>query len=223
MNFEYEIVRSDRRTIGITVERDRRVVVRAPQRARADAVAAVVKEKRFWIGSKLRDPRKYTLPRPTKEFVAGETFLFLGQSFGLQLVSETRGEVRFDGRRFELSRADQPQAQSLFEGWYLAEAKAHLTPRVAAMARAMGLAFNRIAVRRMKFQWGSCSPGGTLTFNWRIVQAPIVVVDYLVAHELAHVLEPNHAPQFWNIVAVHVPAWEKARSWLRRYGARLEW
>ncbi len=223
VNLEYEIVHSDRRTIGITVERDRRVVVRAPSRARAEAVATVVEAKRFWIWSKLRDPHKYMLPRPTKEFVAGETFLFLGQSFGLHLVNEPHGEVRFDGNRFELSRTIQAEARDLFASWYLAQAKAHLTPRVAAMARAMGIAFKRIVVREMKYQWGSCSVDGTLTFNWRIVQAPTVVVDYLVAHELAHVLEPNHAPEFWNIVAVHVPAWEKARGWLRCHGARLEW
>ncbi len=223
MNLEYEIVYSERRTIGITVERDRRVVVRAPNRARAEAVAAVVERKRFWIWGKLRDPRKYAEKRPAKEFVTGEAFLFLGQSFGLQLVRDARGEVRFDGRRFELSRSDLSEARDLFGAWYLAQAKAHLTPRVATLARAMGIAFKRIAVREMKYRWGSCTPGGTLTFNWRIVQAPTMVVDYLIVHELAHVLEPNHSGDFWNIVAVHVPAWAKAKEWLRRHGARLEW
>lgn len=223
MNLEYDLIYSDRQTIGITVERDRRVVVRAPKRIPPEAVAAAVEKKRLWIWVKLHDPRKYAQPRPAKEFVAGETFLFLGQSFGLQLVTEPRGEVRFNGARFELSRKDRLEARDLFVAWYLRQAKAEVPPRVAAMARAMGIAFKRITVREMKFRWGSCSPGGTLTFNWRIVQAPTVVVDYLITHELAHVLEPSHAADFWNIVAVHVPAWEKARAWLRRYGARLEW
>ena len=223
MNLEYEIVYSQRRTIGITVERDRRVVVRAPSQARPETVAAAVERKRFWIWGKLRDPRKYPEKRPAKEFVTGETFLFLGQSFGLQLVREARGEVRFDGRRFELSRADLSEARPLFGAWYLAQARAHLAPRVATVARAMGIGFKRIAVREMKYRWGSCTPGGTLTFNWRIVQAPTMVVDYLIVHELAHVLEPNHSGAFWNIVAVHVPAWARAKDWLRRHGSRLEW
>jgi predicted metal-dependent hydrolase len=186
-------------------------------------VAAVVEKKHYWIWGKLRDPQKFAQPRPAKEFVPGEMFLFLGQSFGLRMVAECRGEVRFDGTRFELSRMDRREARELFAAWYLGRARAELTPRVAVMARAIGIDFKRIVVRDMKYRWGSCSPGRTLTFNWRIVQAPMIVVDYLVAHELAHLLEPNHAPKFWNIVAVHAPAWAKARAWLRRYGARLEW
>lgn len=223
MNLEYDIIYSNRRTIGITVERDRRVVVRAPKHAVSAAVAAIVEQKRLWIWNKLRDPRKYPHSRPEKEFVAGEAFLFLGQSFGLKLVSERRGDVRFDGRYFELSRDDRRTVRELFVAWYRAQAKVHLTPRVDAMARAMGIAAKRIVVREMTSRWGSCSPSGTLTFNWRIVQAPTGVVDYLIAHELAHVIEPAHSPDFWNIVAVHVPAWEKARRWLRQHGGRLEW
>jgi predicted metal-dependent hydrolase len=87
----------------------------------------------------------------------------------------------------------------------------------------MGINFKRILVRELRYSWGSCTPGGTLTFNWRIVQAPPVVVDYLIVHELAHVLESNHSGEFWNIVAVHAPAWEKARDWMRINGSRMEW
>ena len=223
MSLDYDIIYSERRTIGVTVERDRRVVVRVPKEARPEAVAAVLERKRFWIWSKLRDRRKYPQPRPRKEFVPGESFLFLGQSFRLQLVHEPRGEVRFDGRVFELSREDCRNAREIFVTWYRTQARAHLIPRAMIMARAMGIALKRATVREMTCRWGSCSPGGTLTFNWRIVQAPIGVVDYLIAHELAHLIEANHTPEFWNIVAVHVPTWEKARRWLRHHGGRLEW
>ena len=67
------------------------------------------------------------------------------------------------------------------------------------------------------------TPRGTLTFNWRILQAPMVAVDYLVVHELTHVIEPNHSFELWSIVAVHVPAWAKPREWFRKHGSRLEW
>jgi len=223
MKLQYEIIYTDRRTIGIIVERDRRVVVRAPRRARPEDVYAAVKRKRFWIWGKLSDPQKYALLPSLKEFVAGETFLFLGQNYSLELVPEPRGEVRLNGRHFELSRADRISGREMFQKWFLSEARKHITPRVAGLAKGMGVQFKRISVRDLKYSWGSCTPGGTLTFNWRIVQAPIVVVDYLIVHELAHVIEPNHSREFWNIVAVHVPAWEKARDWLRQHGARLEW
>src|SRR5437867_3260389 len=103
MNLDYAVVYSDRRTIGITVERDRRVVVRAPRQARPEAVSAAVDLKRFWIWGKLRDTRKYGVVTTAKEFVAGESFLFLGQSYSLAITNDSRGKLTFTGRQFELS------------------------------------------------------------------------------------------------------------------------
>lgn len=223
MNLDYKIVFSERRTIGIIVDRDRRVTVRAPRQTRLEAISAVVEKKRFWIWEKLRDVRKYSDVCAKKEFVPGETFLFLGQNYALDLVRRPGGEVRLNGRRFELSRSDRHKGRELVRAWFVAQAKTHLVPRVAASARMMGIRFTRVSVRELKYSWGSCTPGGTLTFNWRIVQAPTLVMEYIIVHELAHVLEPNHSSAFWNIVAVHAPAWVKARQWLRDRGSHLEW
>jgi len=223
MNLDYKVVFSRRRTIGIIVDRDRRVTVRAPWQAQQEAISAVVERKLLWIWKKLRDDRKYSKVCGGKEFVAGEAFLFLGQNYSLELVDEPRGEVRLNGRRFELPRADRQRGRDLFRSWFLRQANLHLVPRVTALARAMGIRFTRVRVRELKYSWGSCTPGGTLTFNWRIVQAPAVVMDYIIVHELAHVLEQNHSREFWNIVAVHAPAWTRGRQWLRDHGSRLEW
>lgn len=223
MILDYKIVYSDRKTIGITVERNRCVVVRAPCRARAEMVTAVVESKRFWIWQKLRDPRKYLAKPLAKEFVAGETFLYLGQAFPLSLVEAESGSVKFIGQQIKLAKCDRRRARTLFRDWYLAVAKTHLAPRVASIAKSMGVDFRRISIRDLKYSWGSCTPGGTLVFNWRIVQAPPMVIDYLVVHELAHLLEQNHSPEFWNIVQVHAPAATKARAWLRTHGHRLDW
>ena len=223
MKLQYELIRSDRRTIGITVERDRRVVVRAPSRAREESVFAAVERKRYWIWQKLRDPRKYSTTPQAKEFVTGETFLYLGQGFPLKLIQEDSGQVNFAGQQFKLARSNRPRGRALFRDWYLAEAKTHLVPRVASLAKSLGVDFRRISVRDLKYRWGSCTPGGTLVFNWRIIQAPPVVIDYLVVHELAHLLEQNHSDEFWNIVQIHAPATTKARAWLRTHGHQLDW
>jgi len=223
MTFNYEVIYSIRKTIGITVDRDRRVVVRAPQCASADAVSDVVESKRLWIWQKLRDPRKYSDLAKRKEYVEGETFLFLGQHYSLELISGKPAAVRLVGRRFQLVRDDSCFGEALFRSWYSLRAKEILQPRIAIFAAAMGLSYTRIWIRDLKYRWASCAPGGTLTFNWRIVQAPMIVVDYLIVHELAHFLVPTHSQDFWNIVAVHVPSWAKARSWLRQNGSRLEW
>lgn len=223
MKLEYEIVRANRKTIGITVERDRKVVVRAPPQASELTITRAIEGKRFWLWQKLRDPHKYPEPAPHKEYVTGETFLYLGQHCALSIIGGERGAVRLVGKQFEMARSDRRNGDALFRAWYLLHAREKLPPRIAAFATEMGVGYSRIWVRDLKYSWASCTPGGTLSFNWRIIQAPMIVADYLLVHELAHVLEPNHSEEFWNIVAVHVPSWTKARNWLKQHGGRLEW
>lgn len=223
MKIDYEVVRTNRNTIGITVERDRKVIVRVPQQASEQAVFAAIESKRFWIWQKLRDPHKYPDPVPHKEYVTGETFLYLGQHYALSLTRAESGAVRLVGKQFEMADSDRRNGDTLFRSWYLAQAKEKLRPRIVAFATEMGVTYSRIWVRDLKYCWGSYTPGGTLSFNWRIIQAPMIVVDYLIVHELAHIFEPNHSQDFWNIVAVHAPSWTKARNWLKLHGGRLEW
>ena len=88
-------------------------------------------------------------------------------------------------------------------------------------AEALGVAYTRIAIRDQRTRWGSCSPRGALSFNWRLVLAPFDVLDYVVVHELCHLHEPNHSPRFWRLVAGRRPGWREQRSWLREHGAEL--
>lgn len=222
MNLQYEVIRSARRTIGITVERDRHVVVRAPHSASDECVAAVVERKRYWIWQKQKDPRKYPNPPYRKEFVPGESFLYLGQNHRLALAEDVQ-DVTLTARTFLVPRHRLAEAHTLFSAWYKAQAEEHLIPRAAALASAFGLKYRRIEVRDLKSSWASCTARGTLTFNWRIIQGPTFVIDYLLVHELAHLLEYNHTPDFWNVVAVHAPSYQKARAWLVQYGDKLEW
>jgi predicted metal-dependent hydrolase len=148
---------------------------------------------------------------------------FSRQNRSLELVDKPHGQVRLTGRHFELCRVDRERGRELFRAWFLEQAKLHISPRVTTLAKAMGIGFKRVSVRELKYSWGSCTPGGTLTFNWRLVQAPAVVMDYVIVHELAHILEPNHSGEFWNILAVHAPTGSRARQWLQQNGSRLEW
>lgn len=223
MTINYKVAYSNRKTIQISVERDRKVVVRAPKQASDRAVSDAIKRKRFWIWQKLRDPHKYPDPPPRKEYVAGETFLFLGQHYGLALTSGNAGAVRLAGRQFEMARADRHIGDRLFRAWYLLQAKEILPTRIVEFAAAMGVTYKRIWIRDLRYRWASCTPAGTLSFSWRILQAPMIVVNYLIVHELAHVLEPNHSQEFRNLVAVHAPSCVKARSWLKQHGSQLEW
>jgi len=88
-------------------------------------------------------------------------------------------------------------------------------------AAALGVSYRRIEIRDQRTRWGSCSPSGTLSFNWRLVLAPFDVLDYVVVHEVCHLREPNHSPRFWRLVADRRPGWREQRAWLREHGAEL--
>ena len=93
--------------------------------------------------------------------------------------------------------------------------------RVFKEAAALGVSFAQVQIRDQRTRWGSCSSRGTLSFNWRLVLAPFDVLDYVVVHEVCHLLQPNHSPRFWRLVGERRPEWRVQRDWLRSYGAEL--
>jgi predicted metal-dependent hydrolase len=102
-----------------------------------------------------------------------------------------------------------------------AGARELVTMLAAEEAAALGVSYERIAIRDQRTRWGSCSSRGTLSFNWRLVLAPFDVLDYVVVHELCHLREPNHSPRFWRLVASRRPGWRAQRDWLRDFGPEL--
>ena len=221
MQLEYEVIYSDRKTITITVERDRSIIVRAPIGVSEEMVRRAVEAKKLWLFEKINHTQKYPTRPIRKEFVTGETIMYLGRYYRLEITDDDEPGVRFRNR-FYISRQYQNQASDLFRAWYMERARAKLPPRIRSFAESLGVTHHQILISDLKYRWGSCTPKGTLNFNWRIIKAPMFVIDYLIVHELAHLLESNHTPQFWNIVAVQVPRYETAIIWLREHGSELE-
>lgn len=212
---------SDRKTLGLIVERDASVLVRAPRDASMEMIERFLERKRYWLWEKTNHARKYPAVETLKEFVSGESFLFLGRKYRLEIVDEEFDGLRFD-ERFVLSRALIERARPAFLAWYVAEARERIVPRARMFAERMGVSYNEIKVSDLRFRWGSCTPKNNLNFNWRLIKAPADVIDYIIVHELAHLIEPNHTPAFWNIVAVQVPTFAKAKEWLTENGSEIE-
>jgi predicted metal-dependent hydrolase len=89
-------------------------------------------------------------------------------------------------------------------------------------ARELGVEVAEVRIADPRYRWGSCTPKNNVHFNWRLIKAPMFVIDYVIVHELAHLIEPNHTPRFWNIVRTQAPGMEKAKTWLKEHGALLE-
>nr|WP_054549548.1 SprT family zinc-dependent metalloprotease [Lysinibacillus sphaericus] len=221
MKFNYEIKYSNRRTVNISVERDRSIVVRSPKELTEEKIGCIVQSKEKWILSKLNDTQKYPLNVVPKEFVSGETLMYLGKNYQLSIVDEEIDGVEFN-QQFIISKTNKKNANKLLKDWYYERAKIKIEPTVKRYAEHLGVQYNIIKISDMKYRWGSCTPSNNVIFNWRIVKAPMYVLEYLVVHELTHLIEANHTPDFWNIVSIQIPQYEKAKDWLKQNGYLLE-
>ncbi|WP_035988100.1 M48 family metallopeptidase [Leptolyngbya sp. KIOST-1] len=224
MQLDYDIVYSPRRkTLTITVERDRSVVVRAPVGTSPEKINQLVNSRRQWLYEKINHPQKYQVPLhpPGKELVNGESLLYLGRSHRLELV-DTVSDIQLEGDRLLVPSHLARQRGNVFQQWYIQQAKAVILPRVNLYAKRLGVTFNHAKITNSKFRWGSCTPNDNVTFNWRLIKAPMFVIDYIVVHELVHFLEPNHTPRFWGIIRSQLATMDKAKRWLKEHGALLE-
>ncbi len=221
MEIKYSIKYSARKTISIIVERDRSVVVRAPLNTSEDFIAKEVYKKRRLLQEKISHNQKYPFPKSVKQFVSGETLLYLGKHYKLYVTNNVEEGVSFDNKFF-IGKTNQKVANKLFREWYIKSATEIIVPKAKAIAKQLGVAFNDINILDLKYRWGSCTPKDNIHFNWRIIKAPMTVIEYIIVHELTHLLEANHTPEFWNRVAVMQPNYDKAKDWLKEFGGELE-
>lgn len=224
MELIYDIRRSaKRKKVTITVERDRTVVVHAPAGVTDEKIHQLVDKKRQWLFEKLQHDQKYQpLPHPPgKELVNGESALYLGRTYRIELVETTDDTVTFAGK-FLIPRARAAQRKQVLRQWYLERARLKIPPRVRLHAKSLGVTYQHIKISDSRYRWGSCTPANNLNFNWRLIKAPMFVIDYIVVHELAHLIETNHTPRFWNIVNAQTATLERAKKWLRDNGQSLE-
>lgn len=221
MQIEYSIRYSNRKTLSIIVERDRSVVVRAPLNTSKELIEKEISKRKFLLFQKINHPQKYVTPKPRKEFVSGESLLYLGKHHKMEVVQDEIDGIRFDNK-FHISKSKQDKAEELLRNWYIKQAEEKIVPKVKIHAKNLGVNFNAIKILDLKYRWGSCTPKDNINFNWRLIKAPIYVVDYIIVHELTHLLEPNHTIEFWNIVSVQLPHYNKAKNWLKDNGHILE-
>ena len=218
---EYSVARSTRKTAAIYVERDGTVTVKAPQAASEQQVQRLVERKLPWI---YRTQAKWSElnHEPTgKEFVSGETFYFLGQACRLDVASDVSEPLLLVGDRFVLHADRMYQAEELLRAFYRRAGYERLPGLIATHSQSMGVRPGRLRVWELNHRWASCSPAGNLNFHWRALGAPLDVLHYLVVHELAHLKERNHTPQFWQFVEMEMPGWREASDWLKSHGARM--
>jgi predicted metal-dependent hydrolase len=224
---DYEVVRSGRNTADIVIERDGRVLVRAPEDVAAERIEDIVESKRYWIYKNLAEWRDLNATRVVREYRNGEGFLYLGRSYRLLLVAHQEQPLLLKGGRFCLrrelvDRGEIPAARAAFRDYYNARGLERLTGRVQYFAPKAGITPGRIGVRELGHRWASCSPTGNLAFHWKCMMAPATIIDYIVVHELCHFHHLDHTDAFWNEVDKVLPNYRERKEWLRKNGASFD-
>ncbi len=224
---DYQVLRSLRATADIVVERDGRIIVRAPAHLPDERVEDIVEAKRYWIYKALAEWRDLNATRVLREYRNGEGFLYLGRSYRLLLVTEQHEPLLLKGGRFCLKRdvverGDAEAAQSVFRDYYIARGLERIADRVRYYSPKIGVKPTGLDARELGHRWASCSPSGRLTFHWKCMMAPQTIIDYIVVHELCHFHHRDHNNAFWNEVDKVLPLYRESKEWLRVNGAGLD-
>jgi predicted metal-dependent hydrolase len=211
----YSIRRSERaRRVRVTVDAGGGVEVVLPRRAPAGAADAAVQELRPWIERRVAEVGR------AQALVAsrGDTVPYLGAD--LHVVREP-GRTRVHRRGFELLIPAGEAGRPALERWYRRMAYDEVAPRLDRACAVAGVGYERLTIRGQRTRWASCSRSGTMSFNWRLLLAPEPVLEYVVWHEVCHLLVMDHSPKFWSLVAARCPDYRTHVRWLRRYGGTL--
>ena len=227
-DIEYQLLPgSDRQTTDIVIERNGSITVRPPTRLTPEQVDETVLSKRMWIYRNLAEWRDLNATRVTREWVSGESFLYLGSSYRLQLVREQDEPLKLKDGRFCLRRSvaeagGDEAAQQVFESFYKEKGLARLRKRVAFFAPKVGVTPGAIHIKDIGYRWASCLKNGDLHFHWKCLMAPLTIIDYIVVHELCHLHHRDHSDAFWNEIDKVLPDYRKRKEWLRVRGAELD-
>ena len=211
----YSVRRSERaRRVRVTVDATRGVEVVLPRRAPEREAAAAIRELRPWIERRMRE-----LERARAAVAArGASVPYLGEM--LRVVPQ-RGRTRVHRRGSDLlAPAGTGQGEAL-ERWYRRSAKVEIAPRLDRACAQAGTTYAGLTIRGQKTRWASCSPAGTMSFNWRLLLAPEPILNYVVWHEVCHLEIMDHSARFWALLRARWPAYREHSAWLRRHGATL--
>jgi len=202
------------------INNDAALIVKAPFNTSAEVINKVVLKHKERLEKTQKEVQLRNLKFKKKEFVNGERFLYLGDYYNLKLVDNR--EILLDFKdEFLLSKKYLSYAKNIFIIWYKRRAYETISQRVRLYAQKRGFEYNKINITNAQKRWGSCSYQGNLSFAWRLIMAPLPIVDSVVVHELVHLEAKNHSKAFWNKVGSLDPEYKEHIDWLKNNGYLL--
>lgn len=213
------IVRSKRRSIALVIDKHGVLTVRAPYRVPMYFITDFIQDKVSWIVKKQKDIQARNIKSYTKVYSEGEMFLVLGEAYSLSI--EKTSTVMCINKKIIFPERFLHDPSRQMTAWYKKLARTVMKERLEFYSHLTGWKYTIMKITSAKGRWGSCSSSGSINFTWRLVMAPQDVIDYVVVHEIAHLVEKNHSVRFWNLVEEVIPDYVTKKQWLQENGHML--
>jgi hypothetical protein len=223
---EFEVVFSKRRSMAIKIDANGNIRIYAPEGTSRRTIGDMVSSKADWIMKNLHEIKSAGMQEVKREYADGECFTYLGHDYPLLLklnpeIEKISLRLCEDSLIMEAPVADAAVIRGGLEAWYRFMAARYINARIDYYQSLLDVSPGRVTIRNQKTRWGSCSSKGNLNFNWRLMMAPPEVIDYVVVHELCHLIALNHSKKFWNQLSAILPDYRVRKDWLKKNGARL--
>ncbi|MDB2092530.1 M48 family metallopeptidase [Clostridium paraputrificum] len=223
---DFNVVFKERKTMSIEVEPSGEVNVSSPLGVTEDIILDKVKSKANWIVQKQYEVQSININKINREVVSGESYLYLGRNYSLQIedINTKDINVKLFRGKFIISTytRNQDKIKLALENWYREKTLLRVNERVNYYKQYFNIRPKDIKVKEQKKRWASCTSNNELLFNWRCSMAPANILDYIVLHEMTHMIYKDHSQEFWDRMAAVMPDYEVRKEWLRNNGIKLD-
>jgi predicted metal-dependent hydrolase len=229
---KYEIVRSNRKTVAIQLREDGSIKVSAPFSVTKNQIDEIIEEKLSWILKKQEELKRIQRERNVyRKFEDGEKISYLGKEYILKIIKteeDVRPKVVIDNHYMVIYISEKfigedarGNIRNVIKKWLVERFRDIAAEKIKKYSILIGVNPTKITIREQKTRWGSCSSKGSINLNWKLVMAPMEVIDYVIVHELCHMIEMNHSKNYWKIVSSIMPDYKNHRKWLKENGHKL--
>lgn len=209
------------KTVSIFIERDGSVRVLAPITSSDELIETAVKSKEYQIFIKLAKWKELNQGKVKREYVNGQSFLYLGRNYRLKIIENQDVPLRNSGGFFILDKKETEKAERVFKDFYKAKAAKKINERLKLLEDKFQQKPTAIKVLELRNRWASWTPNHSLQFHWKCIMAPVSVIDYIITHEMVHFKYPNHSPAFWNELDKKMPNFREYEYWLKQNGVKM--
>jgi predicted metal-dependent hydrolase len=215
----YRITYSERKTLGITALPNGKVLVKAPLNVTDEAIEEKIRKRAPWILKQQAFFESFENRTPPRRYISGESHRYLGRQYVLRVTDGKRNSVSFKGCSFDIVCTAKSKAEQLMKDWYRERAKikfAEIAEPLIQRFKKYGVEPSGLYIQTMENRWGSCTSKGKIILNTELIKAPKPCIEYVIMHELCHLLHRNHTSTFYKTLAAEMPDWERWKNKLER-------